>query len=202
MGYLEKKRNAMLNNISQSRPPLPSEYQEVEWIQSTGSQYLNLKYHLTIDTEYIVDGNFLSNGRFGVFAYQRFYFGVVNGQWACGVFEPSATYHHSLGAYDQNRHIFSMSKDGFLIDDVLKSTAGTSVEQSQLFAFALNYVYNPNYYVDAKVYNITLKEDGTKTMELIPCYRKSDNEIGMYDIVNDVFYTNQGTGTFLKGGDV
>ena len=35
----------------------------------------------------------------------------------------------------------------------------------------------------------------------IPCYRKSDNEIGLYDIVNNVFYTNQGTGVFLKGSN-
>jgi hypothetical protein len=37
---------------------------------------------------------------------------------------------------------------------------------------------------------------------LIPCYRKSDNEIGVYDIINEKFYTNIGTGTFTKGADV
>lgn len=36
----------------------------------------------------------------------------------------------------------------------------------------------------------------------IPCYRKSDGEIGMYDTVSKTFYTNAGTGTFLKGEDV
>ena len=36
----------------------------------------------------------------------------------------------------------------------------------------------------------------------IPCYRKSDNVAGMYDIVGDAFYTNQGTGSFSVGGDV
>ena len=42
----------------------------------------------------------------------------------------------------------------------------------------------------------------TLVRDLIPCYRIADNEIGMYDIVNDVFYTNAGTGTFTKGADV
>ena len=36
----------------------------------------------------------------------------------------------------------------------------------------------------------------------IPCYRRSDNVIGFYDLVNDVFYTNAGSGTFSKGPNV
>ena len=38
--------------------------------------------------------------------------------------------------------------------------------------------------------------------DMYPCYRKSDNVIGMYDLVNDQFYTNAGTGIFYKGPDV
>ena len=37
---------------------------------------------------------------------------------------------------------------------------------------------------------------------LIPCYRKSDNAIGMYDTVSKTFYGNSGTGTFEKGPEV
>lgn len=36
----------------------------------------------------------------------------------------------------------------------------------------------------------------------IPCYRRSDNVIGLYDLVENKFYTNAGTGNFLKGPDV
>lgn len=38
--------------------------------------------------------------------------------------------------------------------------------------------------------------------DLVPCYRKADNVVGVYDLVNDVFYTNAGTGTFVKGNNV
>ena len=37
---------------------------------------------------------------------------------------------------------------------------------------------------------------------LVPCYRKSDNVVGMYDIINSKFYQNKGTGTFLMGTEV
>ena len=33
----------------------------------------------------------------------------------------------------------------------------------------------------------------------VPCYRNSDNVIGFYDVVNDVFYENEGNGTFQIG---
>ena len=36
----------------------------------------------------------------------------------------------------------------------------------------------------------------------VPCYRKSDSVAGMYETVNDVFYTNQGTGSFVVGNNV
>lgn len=42
----------------------------------------------------------------------------------------------------------------------------------------------------------------TLALNLIPCYRITDSVIGMYDIVNNVFYTNAGSGTFTKGADV
>ena len=39
--------------------------------------------------------------------------------------------------------------------------------------------------------------------EFVPCYRKSDGVIGMYETVNDEFiYTNQGAGTITKGLDI
>ena len=39
-------------------------------------------------------------------------------------------------------------------------------------------------------------------VDLVPCCRKSDDVRGMYDLVNDVFYENKGTGNFEKGNDI
>lgn len=37
---------------------------------------------------------------------------------------------------------------------------------------------------------------------MIPVYRRSDNVIGFYDILNDYFYTNKWSGTFSKWWNV
>jgi hypothetical protein len=33
----------------------------------------------------------------------------------------------------------------------------------------------------------------------VPCYRNNDDAVGFYDVVNDVFYENEGSGTFQIG---
>ena len=38
--------------------------------------------------------------------------------------------------------------------------------------------------------------------EYIPCYRKSDGEIGLYEKYTGEFLINEGTGTFTKGADI
>ena len=53
-----------------------------------------------------------------------------------------------------------------------------------------------------KVYRCTFYSDRNMTHDFIPCYRKLDNEPGMYDIINDKFYANAGTGRFLVGNKI
>ena len=48
-----------------------------------------------------------------------------------------------------------------------------------------------------RLYELKMWKDGELVREFIPCYRKSDKEVGLYDLVNSIFYTNAGTGTFL-----
>lgn len=46
---------------------------------------------------------------------------------------------------------------------------------------------------------------GTDDMEIakfIPCYRKSDNVAGFYDIIRNGFYSSDGTGAFSAGPNV
>lgn len=53
-----------------------------------------------------------------------------------------------------------------------------------------------------KSYYVKIYDGETLMRDCIPCYRKADGEVGMYDLVNGVFYTNQGTGSFIKSNDV
>ena len=60
----------------------------------------------------------------------------------------------------------------------------------------------PNWDGEASLKAVSMMRGENVIRETYPCYRKSDNEPGMYDIVNGVFYTNQGNGEFIVGKDV
>ena len=49
----------------------------------------------------------------------------------------------------------------------------------------------------ARIGRVKIYENNILIRNFLPCYRNSDNVLGMYDVVNNVFYTNDGTGTFL-----
>jgi hypothetical protein len=71
-----------------------------------------------------------------------------------------------------------------------------------MYLFARNVDGQASGFSNRKLGAFKIWDNGILIRNYIPCYRKSDNVIGLYDLVNNVFYTNAGTGTFLKGADV
>ena len=59
-----------------------------------------------------------------------------------------------------------------------------------------------NFYCHCKFYSFKAFKDGEVVSELVPCYRKSDNVIGLYDKIRKIFLINDHAGTFLKGKDI
>lgn len=53
-----------------------------------------------------------------------------------------------------------------------------------------------------RLYSCKIKQGDNLYFDFVPCYRKSDNEIWLYDRVGKQFYTNAWTGTFIKWPDV
>lgn len=51
----------------------------------------------------------------------------------------------------------------------------------------------------AKLWRCKCVQSGSLIRDFIPAQRNSDGYIGLYDIVNNVFYTNAGTGAFTAG---
>ena len=57
--------------------------------------------------------------------------------------------------------------------------------------------------IDAmRLYRFKLYDNGYLVRDFVPCYRKATGENGLYDLVNSVFYTNKGTGSFSRGSNI
>ena len=69
-------------------------------------------------------------------------------------------------------------------------------ETFQLYLFNNNKLTVPS---KSRIYNFIYSSDGNRLVELIPCKRKSDGVIGMYDLVGRKFYTSP-NGVAFTGG--
>ena len=186
---------------------LPSTFQEVEYIQSSWNQYFIIWTQFKTDNKVVIDLELTQtwwdyiplwvnggNNKYGIDAYSG-YFKVVTWwiSWSNTISE------------NKNRHTFEMDKNIVTLDGTTYSSEYNNVTiPLWLWVFAYNeYDGNVRYKASMKLYKLDIYDgDGTQIFNGVPCYRKSDSVIGMYDVINKVFYTNQWSWTFTKWPDV
>ena len=200
---------------------LPREYQQVEYLQSDGNQYIttpfyydeggvdtppiyNIKCRCCIDDNYSIFGRYRCFNLTGSSGKLRFY-GYYESQNIITNMDTGNTL-NDWELRDKNLYcnevIQNSTPDYF--DNIYYIGGG-----NYIYLFARNngdYIDDnggtckiANFYVAAKNPN-TGKI--TKICDMYSCYRKSDSKPGMYDMVNKTFYTNEGTGEFKVGVDV
>lgn len=192
---------------------LPAEYKEVEYLQSSGTQYINTGFKPNQNTRVVTDAHVLSvdgitgNGLhiascIGNSKYFTMY--IANGAVVGSRFGTQSPLTFSANKppwnqrqiYDKNKDVTSVS--GYSV----KANAENFQHDYAIFLFARNNAGTMDMASKSRIYSCKIYDNGTIVRDFVPCYRKSDGKVGMYDIVNGVFYVNKGTGEFLYGGDV
>lgn len=198
---------------------LPLKYQELEYIESTGSQAIEDLYIIPSNYEKI---EFLAKIRFSDISTEQGIFGV----------DSSLEIGYSPDQDEiKNRILFYMYNSDYniLTSDVISDITANDIEikaslepnkrslydnyskktqtvegeniltanQLDLFVYK---GYSVSYYFKGKMYYAKVIVNDEVVRDMVPCYRKSDGVIGMYDLVGGEFYP--GTGTFVNGPDV
>ena len=113
-------------------------------------------------------------------------------------------------AWNTNRHTIYLKRQNnsnlwiniYLDGGGAKYIGDTSDTATNLSLFNQKYD-GSEWSILAKLYEFSIyKEAGSVKRyqhRLIPCQRKSDNVVGLYDVVDQVFYANKGNGTFTPG---
>lgn len=187
-----------------NKSKIPEEYQEIKYIESTGTQY--------IDTGLVPSVNHSFSIKFSVG-----YLGncVAFGSRTSGNYASSLNQIYLNVTNNNEIKLFNIfgTNDLVLNDNVEANTIFTykniqnnnfqlSSPSQPYYIFTLNNMGSPSTISNIKMYYFKIYDNNILVRDFVPCYRKSDNVIGLYDKVNSVFYTNAGTGTFLKGNDV
>ena len=217
MNKMMLKKQYMMYSPKKGSSRLPSDFQEVEYIESTGTQYidsgLSINNPLSFKTEFKWRKTSTSTSD-QCLAGARY---VTN--YSIGYKGPNC-YNHGLELAPEFSSIISFT-DNTDYDSVFEggnsvtkyTQNGTTYTSSNPYnqfntygynitLFAMNQGGSVRWFFVGRLYHYSFTINGTKVRDFIPCYRKSDNEIGLYDLVGKQFYTNQGSGSFLKGKDV
>lgn len=84
------------------------------------------------------------------------------------------------------------------------ATENTFSYTNNLFLFGMNHIDTETVdLTNMKLYYCIIYDTDTNEMlrYFVPAKKISTNEIGLYDVLNSVFYTNSGSGSFTSGGD-
>lgn len=198
-----------------------SDYQEVEWVQAADGvgAYLNLGFTFEKAALIEIGVHYDSSQTSG----QVFGAAENSGALRCMITAPysngQATFYGSTGTkYISKSYAMTSGKNEFefsLKNGELRvvrkdlGTVATMATQSEytmtsnLLLFAQNYNGAPRYSGQRRVYYFRYYDkDNILICDLMPCYRKSDGVIGMYDKVRNMFISNAGSGDFTIGSMV
>jgi hypothetical protein len=200
---------------------LPDEYQKLEYIESTGnssSGNQRIKLDIQPTSKYKIESTFAMTkttitsclwcargNSTGVNSTTAFY--IANSGLRCDYGASAAM--TSIGSVTVNTiHTLTMDSNVWYLDGVRKTsmTAANFTAGSKIQLFASHYNgqdTNLGNYGAYKLYSFRVwNEDGTLVGDFVPCYRKSDNIRGLYDIISKEFYTNAMSGVFNKGDEI
>lgn len=199
---------------------LPAEFQKVEYIDSTAGsgissgQYIDTGITLTSTARVVIDtaitpvnsthwamhGVGSGSACFSIGTYNStIYYGFNSSDINTGVSHVSGRrYVYDLDANNRTYKVHDTVTDTDIVNISISAYTGNSPYKFYIGRYSGGRAQ----YVPSKVYSCKIYDGGLLVADYVPCYRKADNEIGLYDLVSHTFKTNSGTGTFAKGADI
>lgn len=179
---------------------LPSGYTQLEYLRSSGTQYIDTGFVPNSLTRIVIVGLFHSG--------HSLYGTSESGKNLNMTSNGSTVYYKWNGAGDSAKwsymgvvHQYEQDKNVCKIDGntVHTYTYSSWAATTTVLLFARNHnTAGPNDMGDVRVYSCKLYDNGVLVRDFVPC-RNLSGTLGMYDLVNNKFYTNAGSGTFSIG---
>lgn len=200
---------------------VPLEYQEVEYLESTGTQYIKLpiyssdiasgeiKYYIVTAKQFVFLFGSSNNGNTsivsGAYGFRISSDNNERGFIYNGVRTALAV--NTVGTEYVVEFATRSGSQSYIVNGATAVTGTTTGTNSRLkpnlFTFNYNGGIKSAEICMARVYSLNCFDtNGNAIMELVPCYRRSDSVAGMWDCVSETFLTNAGSGTFTVGPDV
>lgn len=191
-------------------PFIPDDYTQVMWVVSSGTQYIDTGYKIKSNTKIEIFGRINMGLGAGAMCGCRNSANVNNYFIATksikeGDVITASYFQINYGDTDylatndkcDDFSYISISSNEIKVNTTTYSdiTISNSPDYN-FYLFCLNSGGTAVAFSTSRIGRFRVSEGDNVVVELIPCYRNSDNEVGFYDRVSNTFLTNQGTGTF------
>lgn len=187
-------------------------YTWLNYIQSSGSQWINTEYTPTVNTEIETDISWQSSQPD---SWSVFFWVTGNdssGDWIIArIYSWNATTYNPWfcnGTYSERQisitvdtfHNIVLKKNWWSVDWTAYSVSTSwTPYQSPIFIFCWNNGWNAWRYSICKIQTFKILENWTLVRDFLPAKRNSDGAIWLYDKVEKKFYTNKWSGNFIAG---
>ena len=193
---------------------LPSGYTQLEYIESSGTQYMDTGIVASsgFEVEIKLKANSFNNLCSIIGAhndsspYGRNYLGITSSHTEIGQCDSVHTY---TAIDTDSLHVVLCSNVYnnmyFIVDNVAQSTSGAqsggSYAKNTLYLFWCHGGAQWFSRFPGRIYYCKITKSGTLVRDFIPC-KNASGVVGLYDTVEGQFYTNAGTGTFTAGPEI
>ena len=192
--------------ISVHAATLPTGYTEVEHVTSSGGAYFDSGLYATAETK--IEAKF-SYTKEGAYLYGASSSGNTKTLSAClkgsatanwRLINAVAAVQLSTGDVHTTVHDASgVSVDGVLVANDKTPAADTNTTGTFLIGNLRGNsggASGSSYQFEGDIYSIKIYEGGVLVRNYVPCYRNSDNTVGLYDTVGGTFHASEGSGEF------
>lgn len=186
---LSKDTEWIFQCVAGEKGKLPSTYRKLEYIQSSGKQYIDTGVIVKDITEIKVDFQAVT---------------ILSGenQYASSWVDDS---NHIQIGINGNTFIDSGGVTYSQTSSVTARTQAVGVPLGtvnlHLYLFAQSESTGALHYSSGRIFSCQITTADGLVRNFVPC-KNPDGVIGMYDVVNDEFYQNSGSDTFIAGTDL
>lgn len=193
----------------EQQPRLPEGYQEVDYIQGFGLQYIDTGVVLNQQSKVELQISDLTYGNSKIFGSRT---SASSNNFS--IYSTSTSVVEDFQNYNNNRLSVSsptepitlvMNNQKLQINELTQNvgTYTSFTTPGNAYIFNASGTFGSTYTLASmKLYYCKIWDNDTLVRDFVPCKEESTNNAGLYDLVNNVFYRNAGSGTFFYGSYV
>lgn len=189
---------------------------EIEYLESTGTQYINTLYNPAQHTSLIIEAKLTNSpsettiaGLYDASRLARFHIGIYQAKWhfGCSNSSGSASWiNFESPTINLEKHVFELQSSGYCCVDstsnqISNVRLGSFISPIYLFCRCRGDKGNiADSFSNVRIYSVKIYENGNLMRFFTPV---RIGQVGyMYDQINGTFYENAGTGSFVLGPDI